>query len=60
LVAYVYYALIYERSPAGLPLPTKLGKATAEREKLNALLQEIAWQAVTMHAQSGVKAAVKQ
>jgi hypothetical protein len=60
LVAYVYYALIYERSPAGLPLPTRLGNATAEREKLNALLQEIAWQAVTTHPQSGVKAEVKQ
>jgi hypothetical protein len=60
LVAYVYYALIYERSPAGLPLPKSLGMATAEREKLNALLQEIAWQAVTSHPQSGVKVEEKR
>lgn len=59
LVAYVYYALIYERSPAGLPMPAALGKATAESEKLNRLLQEIAWQAVTTHPQSGVNAEEK-
>lgn len=59
LVAYVYYALIYERSPAGLPPPAALGKATADNEKLNRLLQGIAWQAVTTHPQSGVKATLK-
>lgn len=56
LVAYVYYGLIYERSPAGLPVPAALAKSP-EAEKLNRLLQEIAWQAVTQHPQSGVKAA---
>lgn len=56
LVAYVYYAAIYERSPVGLPVPAALAKAP-EAEKLNRLLQEIAWQAVTEHSLSGVKAA---
>ena len=55
-VAYVYYALIYEKTPVGLPVPGVLAKAN-EAEKLNRLLQEIAWDAVTSHPQSGVKAA---
>jgi hypothetical protein len=55
LAAYVYYSLIYERSPVGLPVPQVLSKAP-EAEKLNRLLQEIAWQAVTEHPLSGVKA----
>jgi len=58
LVAYVYYGAIYERSPVGLPLPAVLAK-TPEAEKLNRLLQEIAWNAVTQHELSGVKAAAK-
>lgn len=53
LVAYTYYALIYERSPVGLPMPAVLG-ITDEGGKLNRLLQEIAWDAVTSHPQSGV------
>jgi hypothetical protein len=60
LVAYVYYAAIYKRSPVGLPMPAVLGKATADGEKLNRLLQEIAWQAVTAHPLSGVKLEVKR
>jgi len=59
LVAYVYYAAIYQRSPVGLPVPAALAKAP-EGEKLNRLLQEIAWQAVTEHPLSGLKAAVKR
>jgi hypothetical protein len=58
LVAYVYYGAIYERSPVGLPVPAVLAKAP-EAEKLNRLLQEIAWNAVTQHELSGVKAAAK-
>lgn len=54
LVAYCYYASIYERSPVGLPAPAVLGKAD---EKLNRMLQEIAWEAVTSHPLSGVTAA---
>jgi hypothetical protein len=55
LVAYCYYGLIYERSPVGLPVPAVLANAK-ESDKLNKLLQEIAWEAVTSHPQSGVKA----
>ncbi len=55
LVAYCYYGLIYEKSPVGLPVPAILATAK-EGEKLNRLLQEIAWEAVTAHPQSGVVA----
>ncbi len=55
LVAYCYFGLIYERSPVGLPAPAILANAS-ERDKLNRLLQEIAWEAVTAHPQSGVAA----
>jgi hypothetical protein len=58
LVAYVYFASIYECSPVDLPVPAVLAK-TPEAEKLNRLLQEIAWTAVTQHPLSGVKAAAK-
>ncbi len=54
LVAYCYYASIYGKSPVGLPAPAVLGKAD---EKLNRMLQEIAWEAVTTHPLSGVTAA---
>jgi hypothetical protein len=39
-----------------LPVPAVLAKTNnAEAEKLNRLLQEIAWKAVTDHPMSGVK-----
>ena len=58
LAAYCNFAVIYRRSPAGLPVPAALAKVgTAEdAAKLNRLLQELAWDAVTHHALSGVKA----
>lgn len=55
LVAYCYFASIYEKSPVGLPVPGILAKAD-QAEKLNELLQRIAWEAVTSHPLSGVKA----
>lgn len=58
LVAYAYYAQIYGRSPVGLPVPAQL-KSVGDEEttaKLNTLLQELAWTAVTSHPLSGVKA----
>lgn len=58
-VSYVYYALIYERSPVGLPIPAVIAKAN-DAEKLNRLLQEIAWETVTSHPMSGVKAQPKR
>lgn len=57
LAAYCHFAVIYRRSPVGLAVPTVISKLP-EAEKLNTLLQEIAWTAVTNHPLSGVKAAV--
>jgi hypothetical protein len=58
LAAYCHFAVIYRRSPVGLPVPAVLGSAkNPDRgEKLNALLQELAWRAATEHPLSGVKA----
>ena len=53
LSAYCYFAVIYRRSPVGLPVNGLLAKLP-EAEKLNQLLQEIAWKAVTGHPMSGV------
>jgi hypothetical protein len=53
LSAYCHFAVIYRRSPVGLPVPGQLAKLP-EAEKLNRLLQEIAWQVVVAHPLSGV------
>ena len=58
LNAYCHYAVIYRRNPAGLPTPSILGK-TEQKDELNKLLQEIAWQAVTEHPLSGVRTVEK-
>lgn len=58
LNAYCHFAVIYRRSPVGLPLPAVLARPGVEKvEKLNRLLQELAWDAVTRHPLSGVTAA---
>jgi hypothetical protein len=56
LVAYCNYAVIYRRSPVGLPVPEDLKKAKLgdQEDKLNRLLQELAWEAVTQQPLSGV------
>ena len=56
LDAYCHFAVIYRRSPVGLPLPQDLVKANNPNwdDKLNRLLQELAWDAVTHHPLSGV------
>jgi hypothetical protein len=60
LAAYCHYAAIYGRSPVGLPAPAVLARAKIEDgEKLNRLLQELAWDAVTSHALSGVSKSPK-
>jgi hypothetical protein len=61
LATYCHFAVIYRRSPVGLPMPEVLTKAKNANwdEKLNRLLQEIAWDAVTHHPLSGVKADAK-
>lgn len=53
LSAYCHYAVMYRRSPVGLPVVSQLTKLP-EADKLNRLLQEIAWKAVTEHPLSGV------
>lgn len=57
LNAYCHFAVIYRKSPVGLPTSNLLGDAVKgeERDKLNRLLQEIAWEAVTKEPLSGVK-----
>lgn len=57
LVAYCNYAVIYRRSPVGLPVPAilKQAKLGDQEEKLNRLLQDLAWEAVVQHPLSGVR-----
>ena len=61
LNAYCHYAVIYRKSPVGLPVPSilKTAKLGDDEEKLNRLLQELAWDAVTTHPLSGVKTEAK-
>ena len=54
LAAYCHFAVIYRANPIGLPMPSILA-SQPEAEKLNGLLQELAWDAVTAHPLSGVK-----
>lgn len=58
LAAYCHYAVIYRRSPIGLPMPIELreNKEFANGE-LNQRLQQIAWDAVTANPMTGVSAA---
>ena len=62
IVAYCNYAVIYRRSPVGLPVPSLLKKAKREAwdEKFNRTLQELAWETVTSYSYSGVTAAKKK
>lgn len=60
LSSHCHFAAIYRRSPAGLGLPVpnafKAMKDMSDEDKtkLNALLQEIAWDTVSHHPMSGV------
>ena len=55
LAAFCHFAVTYRRSPVGLKPPGVLGGPKAD-PALVKLLQELAWQAVTQHPLSGVKA----
>ena len=61
LDGYCHFAVIYRRSPVGLPVPADLARddKLADKEKLNRLLQELAWAAVVQHPLSGVKGAAQ-
>jgi hypothetical protein len=54
LVTYCHYAAVYRKSPVGLKLSRKLVPDADESAKLDRLLQEIAWEAVTGEPLSGV------
>jgi hypothetical protein len=55
--AYCHYAVIYNRTPVGLPVPEVLTKAGFgnDAKEVNRVLQECAWEAVTNEELSGVK-----
>jgi hypothetical protein len=59
LDGYCHFAVIYRRTPVGLPVPPELAKtkdlSPEDAEKLNRLLQELAWDAVSHHPLTGVQ-----
>lgn len=59
LNTYLHYAVIYGRSPVGLPMPglLKNAKKDAWDDGFNRTLQEIAWTTVSGYPYSGVTAA---
>jgi hypothetical protein len=55
LAAYCHFAVIYRRTPVGLPMPLELEQNRQyATPALNRLLQELAWDAVTRNSMSGV------
>lgn len=54
LEGYCEFAVIYRRTPVGLPTPPSL--TGPNKDDLNRLLQELAWDAVTHHPLSGGRA----
>lgn len=56
LAAYCHYAVIYKRSPVGLPVPADFVRSKNPEwgADLNRLLQELAWDAVIHHPMSGM------
>ena len=58
LNTYMHFAVLYEQSPVGLPMPAMLKKAKREAwdEKFNRSLQELAWETVTKYPYSLVTA----
>ena len=59
LNTYLHFAVIYGLSPVGLPMPGLLKKANKDawNEKMNRVLQEMAWETVTHYPYSGVTVA---
>ena len=56
LSAYCHFSVIYRRSAVGLPLPSVLADNPSWGVTLNRVLQQLAWDAVTQHPLSGVRA----
>ena len=64
LSSYCHYAVIYRKSPVGLPMPSTFKSlkdmSDDDKAKLNSLLQQIAWDTISQHPMSGVmKSAAK-
>jgi poly(3-hydroxybutyrate) depolymerase len=61
LNTYLHFAVLYNRSPVGLPMPNilKNSKKAEWDEKMNRKLQELAWELVTKYPPSGVTAKEK-
>lgn len=59
LSSYCHYAVIYRRSPVGLPLPLPLKALNTisddDKARLNTLLQEIAWETVSHDPMAGLQ-----
>ncbi len=53
LTVYCHFAVIYRRSPVGLPCPPELKETGGEA--LNTLLQQLAWDTVKAHPLSGLQ-----
>lgn len=55
--SYLHYAALYRASPVGLPAPEALAKAGRPGwdAKLNAALQELAWETAARYAPSGIR-----
>jgi hypothetical protein len=62
LNTYLHYAVVYDRSPVGLPMLglLKRAKRPAWDEKLNLALQELAWDTAANYPYSGVTSATKK
>lgn len=58
LSSYCHFAVIYRRSPVGLPVPPPFrdikDMSDDDKSKLNTLLQEIAWDTVRQHPMTGI------
>jgi len=56
LNTYLHYAVIYGKSPVGLPMPGLLKNAKKEAwdDRFNRTLQEIAWETASSYSYSGV------
>lgn len=58
LSSYCHFAVIYRKSPVGLPLPLALrtlkDMSDDDKAKLNSLLQQIAWDTLSAHPMSGI------
>jgi len=61
LNAYLHFAVLYHRSPIGLPVPAILKNASKPQwnEAMNRKLQELAWDIVSHYPPSGVLAAAR-